>query len=82
MISCSSACLLSPLCVLCQARDMASEWDPLDVLDATLFGQLFAQVGKWNPDALRGSSQTWITKFKGESGYDAGGHTHDTHKEE
>jgi len=56
-----------------QAREMAAEWDPLDVLDATLFGQLFAQAGKWAAEALRGSGQAWQTSFKGESGYDAGG---------
>ena len=55
-----------------QAREMAGEWDALDVLDATLFGQLFAQAARWPASALRGSGQAWQTKFAGESGYDAG----------
>jgi len=56
-----------------RAREMASELDVLDVVDQSLFGQLFSQVHRWSADSFRTSGQPWMTRFKGESGYDAGG---------
>jgi len=56
-----------------RARDHADEMDILDVIDCTLFGQLFQQLRKRSPSELRVHEQPWNTRYKQEQGIDAGG---------
>jgi N-acetylneuraminic acid mutarotase len=56
-----------------RARDGADELDVLDVIDGSMFGQMFSQLRRAPAAGMRTPSQPWRVRYKSESGIDAGG---------
>jgi len=56
-----------------RVRETADDMDVLDVIDGSMFGQMFFQLRRASASSLRVPGQPWRITYKSERGVDAGG---------